>query len=71
MHGRTPDTLPARIWRAVNLYRVCNARELTASPSAVMDEDAWTMDAFAVLRGTDAEIDAAMLREKRTTEGGP
>lgn len=65
MHGRTPDTLPARIWRAVNLYRVCNARELSLAPGAAMDQDAWTLDAFATLRGCDAEIDAAIMREKR------
>jgi hypothetical protein len=44
---------------------VCNARELSLAPGAAMDQDAWTLDAFATLRGCDAEIDAAIMREKR------
>jgi len=63
--GEWPPDFPPHIWRAAMLYRACNARELTLSPSAAGGEDSWTMDAFAVLRSCDVDIDNALLAEAR------
>lgn len=65
MIGSYPPDYAPKLWRAVNLYRLCNAHELTLRPSEGASEDAWTMDAFAILRSTDREIESALIRERQ------
>lgn len=69
-----PDAIPSEVWGVVDLYFLCvPSPEMTGHmPSAggVLDQDAWTMDAFRDLRVAHSQIEAARLKEWTATHGG-
>jgi len=68
IEGWPLDEIPAEIWQVVDVYLMCGEHHLPAA-GGVLDQDAWTMDAFLVLGSTDEQIQRAKMRSYRVRQG--
>jgi hypothetical protein len=68
-----PDAIPAEVWDVVDLYRLCvpipDNDGFLPDAGSPLDQDAWTMDAFQVLRGAHSQIQSAQIKEWQATKG--
>lgn len=70
IEGWPIEAIPVEVWHVVDLYLMCGEYHLPGGPS-LQDQDAWTMDAFMVLRSTDEQITTARGRAWRISQGMP